>query len=295
MFTAGCDRQVKMWDLGSNQFTQIGLHGAPVRCVRAVNHPTAGLLVASGSWDKTVKYWDTRSPNAIATVDVGERVYSMDARHSLMVVGTADRVNGNPPQRERKIHLFDIINSPQQVQKEEPSPLMFQTRAIAVFPNQTGYLVGSIEGRVAVQNFEGMVPNQQSYTFKCHRRTMTKDHKPVTTTDKRASAQAGNYDEVHAVNVIKFHPSGTFVTGGADGVYIFWDKDAKARLTKPSEPCGHSISAGAFSSSGQLFAYAVSDDWSQGHAHHDHTKATNTIYLHRMGEKECTPRSKSSK
>lgn len=34
------------------------------------------------------------------------------------------------------------------------SPLKFQTRTIAAFPNRTGYLVGSIEGRVAVHHVE---------------------------------------------------------------------------------------------------------------------------------------------
>ena len=34
------------------------------------------------------------------------------------------------------------------------SPLKFQTRTIAAFPNRIGYLVGSIEGRVAVHHVE---------------------------------------------------------------------------------------------------------------------------------------------
>lgn len=63
-------------------------------------------------------------------------------------------------------------------------------------------MVGSIEGRVAVQHVED---NQQSknFTFKCHR--------------------DGN--DIYAVNSITFHPvHGTFVTCGSDGAYNFWDK-----------------------------------------------------------------------
>jgi mRNA export factor len=63
-------------------------------------------------------------------------------------------------------------------------------------------MVGSIEGRVAVQHVED---NQQSknFTFKCHR--------------------DGN--DIYAVNSITFHPvHGTFVTSGSDGAYNFWDK-----------------------------------------------------------------------
>jgi hypothetical protein len=47
----------------------------------------------------------------------------------------------------------------------------------------------------------------------------------------------------------------------------------------PLQPCGQSITVG-FNSRGDL-AYASSYDRSQG-AHHDNTKATNAIYLHRM-------------
>lgn len=156
-----------------------------------------------------------------------------------------------------------------------------------------GYLVGSIEGRVGVQNFDtASAGAQQSFSFKCHRKAFQKDGRPVNTADKTAT-KVGVYDEVYAVNLLKFHPAGTFVTAGSDGVYIFWDKDAKARLCKPSEPCGQSITAGGFNSRGDVFAYASSYDWSQGYAHHDHTKAFNAIYLHKMTEKEYQPRAKT--
>ena len=75
-------------------------------------------------------------------------------------------------------------------------------RCVTCFPDSQGYMVGSIEGRVAVQHVED---NQQSknFTFKCHR--------------------DGN--DIYAVNSITFHPvHGTFVTCGSDGAYNFWDK-----------------------------------------------------------------------
>ena len=34
------------------------------------------------------------------------------------------------------------------------SPLKYQTRCVSAFPNKQGYLVGSIEGRVAVNHVE---------------------------------------------------------------------------------------------------------------------------------------------
>lgn len=87
-------------------------------------------MVASGSWDKTVKYWDTRTATPIASVDVGERVYALDARERLLVIGTADIPA--PSGMTRKISIFDIATAPQKAAKEEPSPLGYATIGIVL-------------------------------------------------------------------------------------------------------------------------------------------------------------------
>ncbi len=56
---ASCDKQVKMWDLQTNQTVQVAEHAAPVRSVRWVKAPNYTALM-TGSWDKTLKFWDTR-------------------------------------------------------------------------------------------------------------------------------------------------------------------------------------------------------------------------------------------
>lgn len=62
--------------------------------------------------------------------------------------------------------------------------------------DKTGYLVGSIEGRVAVNHVEESVGNTKNFTFKCHR----------------------DNNDIYSVNDIRFHPvHGTFVTAGSDG------------------------------------------------------------------------------
>jgi mRNA export factor len=63
--------------------------------------PVSALV--TGSWDKTVKYWDLRSPQPMATVQLPERVYSMDLVNPLLVVGTA----------ERHICIFNLSNPTQ--------------------------------------------------------------------------------------------------------------------------------------------------------------------------------------
>lgn len=139
--------------------------------------------MTSGGWDSKLKYWDLRTCGSVGEVQLEAKVYAMDTRERLLVVGTAEQPNPQPApalgasstpgsDRTRKIYVFDL-QTPNTPLKVEASPLSYQTRCVAAFPGNAGYLVGSIEGRVAVQNFEGMHPDKQaSYTFKCHRRTL---------------------------------------------------------------------------------------------------------------------------
>jgi WD40 repeat protein len=117
-----------------------GQHDAPIRAIAAIQE--AGCVV-TGSWDKTVKYWDTRSPSPMATLQLSERVYAMDVKHPLLVVATADR----------QIHVVDV-RKPSQIYKSIPSNLKFQTRTIACFPDASGFAIGSVEGRCAIQHVE---------------------------------------------------------------------------------------------------------------------------------------------
>ena len=79
---ASCDKQVKMWDLQTNQAIQVAQHDAPVKIVRWVKAPNYTALM-SGSWDKTLKFWDQRTPNPMMTIDLGERCYAADVDVSI--------------------------------------------------------------------------------------------------------------------------------------------------------------------------------------------------------------------
>lgn len=55
------------------------------------------------------------------------------------------------------------------LQKRETS-LKYQTRAIRAFPNRQGFVLSSIEGRVAVEYLDANPEIQKKkYAFKCHR------------------------------------------------------------------------------------------------------------------------------
>lgn len=45
----------------------------------------------TGSWDKTLKFWDTRTPSPILTLNTIEKVYCADVIFPMAVVSTAQR------------------------------------------------------------------------------------------------------------------------------------------------------------------------------------------------------------
>jgi cell cycle arrest protein BUB3 len=112
----------------------------------------------------------------------------MDTCDNKLIVGTADR----------KIRIWNLNNMSTPESRE--SSLKFQTRTIRCFPNKQGFVISSIEGRVAVEYFD-MNPEIQrkKYAFKCHRQ-------------KDSTSEV-----IYPVNAIAFNSNyNTFATGGSD-------------------------------------------------------------------------------
>lgn len=257
------EKQVKVWDLASDQQMQVAAHDGPVKVCHWVKGTNYSCLM-TGSWDKTLKFWDTRSPNPMMAINLPERCYCADVDYPMAVVGTAGR----------GLIVYSLENSPTEFKRQE-SPLKYQHRTISIFRDKnkkpTGYALGSIEGRVAIQYVNPVNP-KDNFTFKCH----------------RSSGTAG-YQDIYAVNDIAFHPiHGTLVTVGSDGTFSFWDKDARTKL-KSSETMDQSITKASFNASGHIFAYAVGYDWSKGHEYFNPAKKPQ-IFLRSCYE-ELKPRS----
>ncbi len=65
--------------------------------------------------------------------------------------------------------MWDLRNMGYVQQKRESS-LKYQTRYLECFPNRQGYVLCSIEGRVAVEYLDPSPETQKKkYAFKCHR------------------------------------------------------------------------------------------------------------------------------
>uniref|UniRef100_A0A1B0AIA7 Uncharacterized protein n=1 Tax=Glossina pallidipes TaxID=7398 RepID=A0A1B0AIA7_GLOPL len=245
VFTAS-EKQANIWDLASDQQMQVAAHEAAVKTCHWIKSSNYTCLM-TGSWDKTLKFWDARSPNPMLAINLPERCYCADVDYPMAVVGTAGR----------GLIIYSLESSPTEFKRQE-SPLKYQLRTISIFRDKkkapTGYALGSIGGCVGIQYVNPLNP-KDNFTFQCH----------------RSSGSAG-FQDIYAVNDIAFHPvHGTLVTVGSDGNFSFWDKDARTRL-KFSKTMDQSITKCSFNANGQIFAYAVGYDWSKGHEYFNPTK-----------------------
>jgi len=54
VISGGADNAARMFDITNGQSQQVAQHDAPVKVVKWIETPQGGIL-ATGSWDKTVK------------------------------------------------------------------------------------------------------------------------------------------------------------------------------------------------------------------------------------------------
>ncbi|CAG4939583.1 unnamed protein product [Parnassius apollo] len=230
-YSGGLDQTLKMYDLNASSETVLGEHKGAIRCVEFANEVNA---VLTGGWDGTVKMWDSRVPNCVGTYNQGnERVYTMSI------------VDEN--------HRSSIRQD-----------------AYEVFPNKQGYVLSSIEGRVAVEYLDSNPEVQKKkYAFKCHR---IKD---------------GGLEKIYPVNAISFHSVyNTFATGGSDGYVNIWDGFNKKRLCQ-FHRYNTVVSSLSFSHDGSALAIACSQlDETQI----EDPKPEDIIYIRYVTDQETKPK-----
>jgi WD40 repeat protein len=104
--------------------------------------------IITGSWDRTVRFWDPRASNAQqSSQQLPERVYFMDTVGNRLVIALASRL----------FHIFDVrkMDTPEQTRE---SSLKFLTRALACMSDGQGTSTPTFPFSSSIQ--------QHSFTFR---------------------------------------------------------------------------------------------------------------------------------
>ncbi|KAJ7418352.1 Mitotic checkpoint protein BUB3 [Willisornis vidua] len=248
---------------GSNEFK---LNQTPDDGISSVKFsPNTSQFLLVSSWDTTVRLYDVpantmrlKYQHSGAVLDCAFYVYTLSVSGDRLIVGTAGR----------RVLVWDLRNMGY-VQQRRESSLKYQTRCIRAFPNKQGYVLSSIEGRVAVEYLDPSPEIQKKkYAFKCHR------------------LKENNIEQIYPVNAISFHNvHNTFATGGSDGFVNIWDPFNKKRLCQ-FHRYPTSIASLAFSNDGTTLAIASSYMYEMDDIEHPE----DGIYIRQVTDAETKPK-----
>ena len=217
-------------------------------------------MLLTGGWDATMKVWDHRASQPMAgSTDLPDKAYTMSVSPTgKVVVGMAGR----------HVHVYDPRNLGQALHERESS-CKAQTRCIRANNEDTGYVLSTVEGRVAVEYFgEDAATQAKKYAFKCHR------------------GKIDGREVIYPVTALAFHPTfGTFATGGCDGIVNVWDGVAKKRVAQ-FDKYPSSVAALSFNHDGTLLAVASSYMWEKG----NRDSPPDTVIVRTVGDKDVRPR-----
>jgi cell cycle arrest protein BUB3 len=233
-FSGGLDTSVRELNLETEKIENIGQHSDSVS---SMNYHRDSNVLITGSWDRTVRFWDPRAATPQqSSHDLPERVYYMDLANHTLVVAMASRL----------FNIYDVRKMDAPTQQRESS-LKFMTRSLACMSDGQGYATASVEGRIAVEYFDPSPAIQEKkYAFKCHRQTIE------------------DVDHVWPVNALAFHPTyNTFASAGSDGTVSIWDHKVKKRLRQYPK-YNNSIPSIAFNCDGTKLGVGVSYTWDDG-------------------------------
>ncbi|KAK5984834.1 Protein-tyrosine phosphatase [Trichostrongylus colubriformis] len=77
IFIAAGDKEVRLWDLASNQVAVVGTHDGPVKTCHWIKGNNYSCLM-TGSWDKTLRFWDMRQlPTQSSLANITHRCVSI--------------------------------------------------------------------------------------------------------------------------------------------------------------------------------------------------------------------------
>lgn len=234
--------------------------------------------IACSSFNGKLQLLDPRQVKPIQVIP------STSPRQKITAMDTSDKfitcaMNAN------KIEIYDFRNLHQAMETREVG-LKYQVKDLKTFPNNQGFALSTIDGRVLIEYFDSSPEVQQNkrFTFKCHR------HQDSFT----------GADLVYPVNSIAFHKTytSTLFTAGSDGTVCLWDCDKKKRMRQYPKFLSHegepeSVVKIGLSKGDELIAVATSDDNYMRRrrlSESESLRAPSRIYIKCIGETECMPK-----
>ena len=255
LVTGGCDGSIRQLDIETSKMTLIGKHtndnhknsmdssinttnqfdtaAAPVACscLGSIYNPN---IVISAGWHQQLHVWDIRTSSSTSssqgpttlpqpqhTVHLPGKAFAMDinpSRANLVAVATSGRRNCFIDLRYTKNHHDTdgtLLVEDCTLILDRESSLKYQTRCLQFFPSGDRIVLGSIEGRAAVEFLDDVTPLEQQRN---RHDNSNKDGTNSNTGTKFSFKCHRINDMVYPVNAVACHPLyGTFATGGCDG------------------------------------------------------------------------------
>jgi cell cycle arrest protein BUB3 len=282
-YAVGLDQDVAQYnvDVGATSRKVLSSHDSGACKVR---YSAQHNLVLSIAWDETMHVHNLSTGTFTRTEAHGKPV-ALALNQEYAVVTLVDR----------KVYVYDLAtlasqaadsnlsnstsvvwNGPVQLRE---SSLKFMTRDVACMPDGKGFVCSSIEGRVGVEWFDKEA-NKNMYAFKCHREK--------TTTTSPETGETVPLDVVYPVNAVAFHPihTGSFATGGGDGVVALWDANTKRRIRQYAK-LPASVTSLEFSADGRYLAVGVSPGFEDGRETEEPDAALIKVVVRELKDNEA--------
>lgn len=190
IYVGGVEGELAFFDKISETFTLVEGNKATSGIIRI--QPYYNDFIA-GSWDGSLQVIEhiTHTVKSVNQIE-NAKILSMDCSNEHLVVATT----GN------KIVIYKLPLSPLNKGTLIDSGLQYQIRDIKLIPDGSGYVIGSIDGRVAVEYFTDA---SKQFAFRCHRMILK------------------DVQLVYPVNSLHFgQNSDHLFTGGSDGCVSCW-------------------------------------------------------------------------
>lgn len=162
------------------------------------------ILICS-TFNNNLYVIDPRISKPIHSTKTARKMLKMDTTSKYLTLGMS----------ERTIEIYDHRNWKIPIQTRE-SGLKLQINDLKTFPNEEGFAIASIDGRVSIEFFDPSESVQaKKFAFKCHRQ-----YNNLTQTDT-----------VYPINSITFNPrNNNLLTSASDGVVNIWDWEKRKKL-----------------------------------------------------------------